>query len=90
MTTEPMTTPTEPITSPSALDAAPARPLWQVILIRPVMMTVILLILEPIVAEHGCVDKARHRRFGDNDRFGFAPNLEPDRINLAGHLARVV
>lgn len=50
MTTEPMTTPTETIAAPSALDAAPARPLWQVILIRPVMMTVILLILEPIVA----------------------------------------
>ena len=50
MTTEPMTTPTDPIAAPSALDAAPARPLWQVILIRPVMMTVILLILEPIVA----------------------------------------
>src|SRR3569832_1972163 len=50
MTTEPMTTPTEPIATPSALDAAPARPLWQVILIRPVMLTVALLILEPIVA----------------------------------------
>ena len=50
MTTEPMTTPTEPIAAPSALDAAPARPLWQVILIRPGMMTVVLLILEPIVA----------------------------------------
>lgn len=49
MTTEPMTTPTEPI-SPSARDAAPARPLWQVILVRPVMLTVLLLILEPIVA----------------------------------------
>jgi len=48
MTTEPMS-PTDPI-APSALDAAPARPLWQVILIRPVMMTVVLLILEPIVA----------------------------------------
>ncbi len=32
------------------LDAAPARPLWQVILIRPVMMTVVLLLIEPIVA----------------------------------------
>jgi rhamnose transport system permease protein len=32
------------------LDAAPARPLWQVILIRPVMMTVLLLLIEPIVA----------------------------------------
>src|SRR3569623_1970921 len=50
MTTEPMTTPTELIVILLALDAAPARPLWQVILIRPVMMTVILLILEPIVA----------------------------------------
>ena len=45
-----MTT-TEPI-APTAnpLDAAPARPLWQVIFIRPVMLTVLLLILEPIVA----------------------------------------
>src|SRR3569833_914289 len=50
MTTEPMTTPTEPIVAPSALDAAPARPRWQGILIRPVMLTVVLLILEPIVA----------------------------------------
>ena len=49
MTTEPMASPSEPIT-PSVTDAAPARPLWQVILIRPVMMTVVLLILEPIVA----------------------------------------
>jgi hypothetical protein len=30
MTTEPMS-PTEPLATPSALDAAPARPLWQVI-----------------------------------------------------------
>src|SRR3569833_2783018 len=50
MTTEPMTTPTEPIVAPSALDAAPARPRWQGILIRPVMLTVVLPILEPIVA----------------------------------------
>ena len=49
MTTEPMT-PTDPIATPSVRDAAPARPLWQVILIRPVTMTVALLILEPIVA----------------------------------------
>jgi rhamnose transport system permease protein len=49
MTTEPMANPSKPMV-PSALDAAPARPLWQVILIRPVMMTVVLLILEPIVA----------------------------------------
>src|SRR3569623_1266671 len=42
---------TEPIAPPvNALDAAPARPLWQVIFIRPVMLTVLLLILEPIVA----------------------------------------
>lgn len=45
MTTEPMSTP-----APSTRDAAPARPLWQVILVRPVMLTVLLLILEPIVA----------------------------------------
>jgi rhamnose transport system permease protein len=45
MTTEPMSSP-----APSTRDAAPARPLWQVILIRPVMMTVALLILEPLVA----------------------------------------
>jgi rhamnose transport system permease protein len=49
MTTEPMA-PTDPIASPSVRDAAPARPLWQVILVRPVMLTVALLILEPIVA----------------------------------------
>jgi len=42
---------TEPISSSvTPLDAAPARPLWQVIFIRPVMLTVLLLILEPIVA----------------------------------------
>jgi len=42
---------TEPIApTANALDAAPARPLWQVIFIRPVMLTVLLLILEPIVA----------------------------------------
>ena len=42
---------TEPISSNvTALDAAPARPLWQVILVRPVMMTVALLIIEPLVA----------------------------------------
>lgn len=51
MTTEPIAPMTEQISpAANALDAAPARPLWQVILIRPVMMTVILLILEPIVA----------------------------------------
>jgi len=45
-----MTT-TEPIApTVNPLDAAPARPLWQVIFIRPVMLTVLLLILEPIVA----------------------------------------
>jgi rhamnose transport system permease protein len=44
MTTEPITSAARPT------DITPARPLWQVILIRPVMMTVILLILEPIVA----------------------------------------
>ena len=49
MTTEPMS-PTSKPAIPSALDAAPARPLWQVILVRPVMLTVLLLILEPIVA----------------------------------------
>ena len=42
---------TEPISSSvTPLDAAPARPLWQVIFVRPVMLTVLLLILEPIVA----------------------------------------
>lgn len=42
---------TEPIApTANALDAAPARPLWQVIFIRPVMLTVLLLLLEPIVA----------------------------------------
>ncbi|MEO8757371.1 MAG: ABC transporter permease [Devosia sp.] len=44
MTTEPISTTVTP------LDAAPARPLWQVILVRPVMMTVALLIIEPLVA----------------------------------------
>ena len=44
MTTEPLASPVTP------LDAAPARPLWQVIFVRPVMLTVLLLILEPIVA----------------------------------------
>jgi len=45
-----MTT-SEPIApTVNPLDAAPARPLWQVIFIRPVMLTVLLLILEPIVA----------------------------------------
>ena len=44
MTSEPISTAVTP------LDAAPARPLWQVIFVRPVMLTVLLLILEPIVA----------------------------------------
>ena len=44
MTTEPLASSVTP------LDAAPARPLWQVIFVRPVMLTVLLLILEPIVA----------------------------------------
>ncbi|HVY50144.1 MAG TPA: ABC transporter permease [Devosia sp.] len=48
MTTEPALQPAVQTANP--LDAAPARPLWQVVLIRPVMMTVVLLILEPIVA----------------------------------------
>ncbi|MBN8998793.1 MAG: ABC transporter permease [Rhizobiales bacterium] len=46
MTAEPTTS----VHSPSGSEAAPRRPRWQTILFQPVMMTVVLLILEPIVA----------------------------------------
>jgi rhamnose transport system permease protein len=43
-TTQPMGGAVAPV------DAAPARPLWHVIIVRPVTLTIVLLILEPIVA----------------------------------------
>jgi rhamnose transport system permease protein len=47
-----MTTTTEGAPTISVQDAAPARPRWQVILIRPETMTFILLVLAFVVSSH--------------------------------------
>jgi hypothetical protein len=40
-------------------------------------------VLEPAVVKHGCVDEARHRWVGFDDRFRLTADGGPDRIDLA-------